>query len=40
MSPTEPVQSMRSTMGDYSIDVLDAAIAKAEDKLLNITPTI
>ena len=40
MSPTEPVQSMRSTMGDYSIDVLDAAVAKAGDKLLNITPTI
>jgi len=40
MSPTEPVQSMRSTMGDYSIDVLEAAVAKAGDKLLNITPTI
>jgi len=40
MSPTEPVQSMRSTMGDYSVDVLDAAVAKAGDKLLNITSTI
>ena len=40
MSPTEPVQSMRSTMGDYSIDVLDAAVAKAGDKLVNITPSI
>ena len=40
MSPIEPVQSMRSTMGDYSIDVLDAAVAKAGDKLVNITPSI
>ena len=40
ISPTEPVQSMRSTMGDYSVDVLDAAVAKAGDKLLSITSTI
>ena len=40
MIPTEPIQTMRSQLGDYSIDVLDAAVTSQGNTLINITPAV
>ena len=40
MNPTESIQAMRSQLGDYSIDVLDAAVNSCGHRLVNITSSV
>lgn len=38
--PTQPIQPTRSSIGDYTIDVIDLAVKFNGDNLLNINPVI